>query len=116
MIHGIHGNRKNGVDTVENPAANLQFDYFEDLIRYLNSGGDSYNARFRTYSFHYVSERHSTQEIAKALRDRLDERPEFHGKRLIIIAHSMGGIVARHYMLQTTNCGYPFGGQSAGEE
>lgn len=109
LIHGIHGNRKNNSDTV----SNLNVKYFENLIRYLNSGGSAYNSAFKTYSFHYVSDRHTTQEIAKALRDRIDETCEFGDKPVIIVAHSMGGIVARQYMLQATNRG-TYAGQQAG--
>lgn len=110
LIHGIHGNRHDGVDSIDQ----LYPHYFHNLILSLNESGASYNDHYKTYKFHYVSDRYTTQEIAQALRDRIDEMCEFGNKELIIVAHSMGGIVARHYLLQTTNRG-TYSGQAAGE-
>ncbi len=109
LIHGIHGNAKNGSDTIANP----NYAYFENLVRYLNLGGAAYNNAFKTYSFHYVSDRYTTKQIGRALRDRLDATAELAGKDVIIIAHSMGGIVARHFMLQSSANG-PAAGACSG--
>lgn len=112
LIHGIHGNRTcqfvvNCSDTVNSPNP----DYFKNLILQLNNAGNAYNDRFKTYKFHYVSDRYTTRQIAEALRDHIDEmdgtngKPDFRDKQIVIIAHSMGGIVARQYMLLPTTSG-----------
>lgn len=107
LIHGIHGNQwpeaeRSGhcFDCAWDPYPH----YFRGLIEYLNSS-TVYNSKYKTYKFHYVSDRHTAQEIGQALRDHIDEMCEFGAKKIIIIAHSMGGIVSRHYMLQTTQRG-----------
>ncbi|MBK8467292.1 MAG: hypothetical protein IPL32_15855 [Chloracidobacterium sp.] len=113
LIHGIHGNRHGEIDEVDPP--NLLYPhYFKNLILSLNDSGDAYNNHFKTYKFHYVSDRHTTQEIAQALRDRIDEMCEFGNKEIIIVAHSMGGIVARHYMLEPARRG-TYSNQLSGE-
>jgi len=116
LIHGIHGNAWGGGDSVDLP----NWWYFTTLIRFLHIHGSSGRGRsdvenrFKLYSFHYVSDRYTASEISKALRDRIDENPEFAGQRVVIVAHSMGGLVARHYMLQPTTPGaYP--GSPSGE-
>ena len=112
LIHGIHGNRYPGLDldSVQFP----HFKYFSTLINALNlGGGTEYNSAFKTYSFHYVSDRYTTEDIGKALRDHIDETCELADKPIIIVAHSMGGIVARQYMLQRANRG-AYAGEDAG--
>lgn len=96
LIHGVHGNRRPGSsdDTVSNPYAH----YFSNLIVYLNQKGAAYNGAYKTYKFHYVSDRFKAADIARALQERIDEKPEFQNKEIILIAHSMGGLVARHYL------------------
>jgi len=112
LIHGNNGNRwpdwmrpghcsQNMYDCASDPYLH----YFHDLILNLNDSGNSYNSNFKTYKFHYVSGLHTTQEIGKALRDKIDERSEFAGKSVILVAHSMGGLVARQYMLQPSYTG-----------
>jgi len=122
LIHGIHGNRWDEVRWPNHCGGAIPADcawdpflhYFHDLILYLNDSGSSYNNNYKTYKFHYESDKYTTKNIAKALRDRIDSTPEFANKEIILVAHSMGGIVARHYMLQTANSG-PYPGQASGQ-
>ena len=107
LIHGIHGNQTSfGFDTTAQPNT----EYFKNLVTYLNKS-NSYNLGFKTYRFHYVSDKYSIWEIAEALRQRIDEmdgaagRPDFRNKPIIIIAHSMGGIITRQYLLLKTQSG-----------
>jgi len=105
LIHGIHGNRlPDGTDDVFRP--NLP--YWEKLVSHLERDPirESFRARYKLYRFHYVSDKHRAWELARALRNDLDAfrmaDPDFD-KPLVIIAHSMGGLVARYYMNKHSN-------------
>ncbi len=89
---------------------------FKNLVQYLQSD-NSYKAGFKTYVFHYVSDAFTTRQIAEALRERIDENCDLSDRRLVIVAHSMGGLVARHYMSLRTQSGSnsQFLNQKAGE-
>jgi len=102
LVHGLHGNRTGIIapDTADNPNQN----YFKNLILHLNNGTD-YNNRFKTYKFHWVSDKWTTRQIALALLDRIDERSEFANKQIIIITHSTGALIARQYMTLRTLSG-----------
>ena len=101
LIHGVFGNQdasKN--DSAVNPVRN----YFIGLLMHWQNH-PYFNRKYKLYRFHYVSNKHNLCEIAAALRDRLDElmesKAEFRNP-LVIVAHSMGGLVARYYMNEFT--------------
>lgn len=114
LVHGLHGNRTGLInpDTVDNPNQK----YFKNLIVYLNNS-PNYNTGFKTYKFHWVSDKYTTRQIAEALRERIDERSEFANKEIIIITHSTGGLIARQYMTLRTLSGTDprFTNRAAGE-
>jgi YVTN family beta-propeller protein len=106
LIHGIHGETDNG--------------YFDNLIYYLGKL-TSFNAKYKIYRFGYRSDKYSVYDIAASLRNRIDDlvrqNSQLKSKQFIIIAHSMGGLVARSYMNQhnTDYGGSPYQGLRAGE-
>ncbi|MCA1626289.1 MAG: hypothetical protein LC778_21365, partial [Acidobacteria bacterium] len=102
FIHGIHGNRWSngaykGIDDISKP--NRQ--KFEPFLKHFNK--DEFELKYKIYRFHYVSDKYSVSQIARALRNDLDSEicdDAKFDKPFVIVAHSMGGLVARSYMNQ----------------
>lgn len=114
LVHGIHGNQwpygeLKGFDNVETPYPH----YFRGLIENLNT--DEYNSEFKTYKFHYESDKYTLQELGEAMRDRIDRIPGLNDRKVIIVAHSMGGLVSRAYMLQRSYAGTLYNDQESGK-
>jgi pimeloyl-ACP methyl ester carboxylesterase len=111
LIHGIHGNEANGSDNI----AQLNRAYFAGLLN--NFYNKKFQSKYKVYRFHYVSDKHPVNEIARALRNDLDSRicvePGFD-KPLVIIAHSMGGLVGRSYMNYYPHYAGLYAGQEGG--
>jgi pimeloyl-ACP methyl ester carboxylesterase len=117
LIHGIHGNRVDGDD---DPQAVTNDGYFSSLISYLKTTNPTFVQRFKIYRFHYRSDYRSVWEIARSLRNRIDDlvqqNPQLESKKFVLVAHSMGGLVARSYMNEhDTDFGPTFKGRRGGE-
>ena len=95
-------------------------DTWNNFISYYNGGaGATLKATYKLYRFSYVSNSVNLAELGRALRDVLDiasanDPQNFGNKRLAIIAHSMGGLIARYFMGLPQQQG-PFAGQNGGE-
>ena len=101
LIHGIHGNvtgESLGVkaDSIDYP----NWGYWQNYIDYFYKSG--LNNQYILYAFFYVSDKHSVWQIARSLRNKIDELTDSGNfsddKQFVIVAHSMGGLVARSYM------------------
>ena len=96
LIHGIHGNRPpGGEDDLIHPYRK----YWLNFLNYFYNSNLPDN--YKIFRFHYVSDIHPVSEIAKALRNKIDNHTDsgaFPNKQFVIVAHSMGGLVARSYM------------------
>ena len=70
-------------------------------------------AKFTPYLFQYCSDREPVAKIAEQLRDAIDanlkDRPH------VIVAHSLGGLVATSYMAETTHSTGMWKGKRSGE-
>ncbi|OPL15773.1 MAG: hypothetical protein AVO38_09645 [delta proteobacterium ML8_D] len=120
LIHGIHGNQwPTDVDDVNNP-----FLYYWQTFRMFFYSWDKSGLKdkYKLYSFWYESDQISVDEISQGLRDWIDERSfqepgtpdKLDDRPFVIVAHSMGGLVARAFMNQTLNIGQ-WPGHSGGE-
>jgi triacylglycerol esterase/lipase EstA (alpha/beta hydrolase family) len=69
------------------------WDNFKDYL--LNDS--TLSANFKPYYVKYWSNAVPVDEIAEALRDEL-ENQEWYQQKMVIVAHSMGGLVARSFM------------------
>lgn len=115
FIHGLTGNQVGREDSIASP--NLAV--WEPLVARLRAADrDGVLRRFKLYQFHYESHRHSTWELGRALRNALDREiladPDFD-REIVIIAHSMGGLVARQYMNEHSHNVGQFAGRRGGE-
>jgi pimeloyl-ACP methyl ester carboxylesterase len=109
FVHGIWGNRwpeagPPDPDTTATPYP----DYFRPMLNVLAGSrwGTDLARKYKVYRFHYLSDvaGNSTRIIGEALRNHLDliiqANPSWT-PRILIVAHSMGGLVSRFYMNET---------------
>ena len=113
LIHGIHGRSGDGgfIDT------NSTFDGWESLIAAFNYNY-SLNSKYAIYRFSYDSDKWAVWDIAKSLRNWLDyfiTAGKVPDTTFVIIAHSMGGLVARAYMQQHKHNAGIYAGHDGGE-
>src|SRR3990167_10535102 len=93
LIHGIHGNQQEDeTDDINNPNRG----YWQRFIMHFYNSSNL-NKAYKLYRFHYVSDKIDVDHISQGLRYWINlafgtNRP------IVILAHSMGGLVARSYM------------------
>ena len=111
LIHGWNP------ESIPGPALTATWNNF---ISYYNSAaGIDLKATYKLYRFSYVSNVVDLATLGGALRDVLDtvsaaDPQNFGSKRVAIVAHSMGGLIARNFMGLQQLQG-PFAGQKGGE-
>src|SRR5690242_16419008 len=93
LIHGIHGipNGKTVCDGDGN--------YWSSFENYFSNAG--LNASFKLYEVYYVSDIYSVSFLGLQLRGVLDSAVSngaFPNQPFVIVAHSLGGLVARAFM------------------
>lgn len=112
LVHGLHGNAVGNSDDI----ANLNADYFEALISFLTDD-PGIRERYKIFRFHYVSDVFPIADIGRAFRNDVDDAIQqgmLPDIEFAIVAHSMGGLVARAYMGETHAVGL-YAGQPAGK-
>jgi len=112
FIHGIHGNeitpdevgcyKKRYKDKIDDPKNAPNKCYFQSLIGQLNRPSKTpLSTNYKIYKYHYRSDVQNVDIIGRELGMLLDkmisQSPDFD-KEFMIVAHSMGGLVARAYM------------------
>jgi triacylglycerol esterase/lipase EstA (alpha/beta hydrolase family) len=114
LIHGNHGNQDNGNDSVLQPNRN----YFLKFLDNFFLKDPQLDGKYKIYRFHYESDRLPVSRIGRALRNHIEQtmcdEPGFD-KKFVIVAHSMGGLVARSYMNEYNHNSGAFSGRKAGE-
>jgi hypothetical protein len=93
LIHGIHG-VPNG-----RTVCNGDGDYWSSFEKYFSNAG--LDASFKLYEVYYVSDTYPVSFLGLRLRDALDSAVSsgsFPNQAFVIVAHSMGGLVARAFM------------------
>jgi hypothetical protein len=115
LIHGLDGT-SSPVFTAIDGTTSAEKNYFANLIEYFYTSDlkDSY----KLYRFHYLSNQVTVQEIAQGLREWLDDyiqQEKIDDVSLVIIAHSMGGLVSRSFLEEQTHMAGRYAGQLCGE-
>jgi len=115
LIHGVHGTDTTTFTAIDGTTANEKT-YFNNFINYFYSSG--LKDRYQLYRFHYLSDQLSIKDMGQGLREWIDDfiqNKKIKDGKIVIVAHSMGGLVARSYMQeqQHTNGFYAtqFGGE-----
>jgi pimeloyl-ACP methyl ester carboxylesterase len=92
LVHGVHGSKNvSGSDAAE---------YWSEFGKKFCSKRDLKN-KYKIYLFSYTSDKHPVREIGQSLRNTLDDfirQGKIRDSELVILSHSMGGLVARSYM------------------
>lgn len=108
LIHGIHGTEKN--QTIN--ATNGYWNVF--LNRFLkDKTEDSLQSKYEIYLFQYRSDLISAYNIAFELGQAIDN--VIPNRRHVILAHSMGGLVAKNYMVYYKHVSGNWKGGTGGE-
>ena len=116
LVHGLHGNQQpDGSDVIAEP--NLNRNYWSSFLADFSANAD-FLAKYKIFRFHYVSDVYPVWEIARAFRNKLDEAVSvgtLPDTPFVLIAHSMGGLVARSYMQEYSHVTGVYCGQRGGE-
>ena len=98
LIHGIHGNYNESIekDTIYECRNNCNRIYWEKFLNYFYS--TELVKYYKIYRFHYMSDILPIRELGEGLDINIDRKDEITNKQIVILAHSMGGLVARSYM------------------
>ena len=123
LIHGIEGGTvswQNGVQTATTDTWDKFLEYYNQSCDPLTNQGCDLQNTYRIYEFIYQSDLYSVYDLAGSLRNQIDAAVSAHlmpDGPVVLLAHSMGGLIARSYMSQyQTNQGASnYNGQLAGE-
>jgi triacylglycerol esterase/lipase EstA (alpha/beta hydrolase family) len=121
LIHGINGNTNpaTGTDTI----GWLNRDYWLAFLNYFNY--PAFQQAYKIYRFHYVSNEFSTWELGRSLRNQIDvmtsqdsnwdiDTSTGNRKQIMVVAHSLGGLVSREYMNEHDTTAGAWAGERAG--
>jgi hypothetical protein len=98
LVHGIHGTGVDPACAIDAPARSDC--NWSPLIDYLKKNDTETWRKTRIYIYRYISDKsHDAWMIGHELRNRIDAQKQIPpNAQLLIVAHSMGGIVARNFM------------------
>ncbi|HMG86727.1 MAG TPA: choice-of-anchor D domain-containing protein [Terracidiphilus sp.] len=122
LIHGNNGNTNDatGTDTI----SYLNRNYWSAFLNYFDYA--AFQQKYKIYRFHYVSNDYSTWELGRSLRNQIDVLTSQDSnwdaidpstgtpKQIVIVAHSMGGLVAREFMNEHNTYAGVWSGQRTG--
>jgi len=118
LIHGLDG-------TSSIPPTSAYLTVFENLSLYLTQQDPSFSQNYKIFTYHYLSNEYTVSQIGAALETWLDyfrqswdpygEGDTPFDRDIVIIGHSMGGLVARALMNEDTISAGAKNGQAAGE-
>lgn len=106
LIHGI-----NGTKPCEERAKEKEYwGKFKEMFRQ----GTDLQEKYSLYLFQYCSGQTEVSKIALELRDLIDENLNLRDRNHVILAHSMGGLVAKSYMAETVHLQGKWKGRTGG--
>ena len=122
LIHGLDGTEDlqgNGIIEDQDIIKSRQ-SYWKDFLEYFNRHPrhPDLSNYYKIYEYYYLSNIKSVWNIARSLRNHIDV--ELHKGKIadvpfVILAHSMGGLVARSYMEEHWENVGKYKGKRAGE-
>ncbi|MBE7516499.1 MAG: alpha/beta fold hydrolase [Chloracidobacterium sp.] len=105
LIHGHEG-------VPDDADINADAHYWDALLAAFENDKQA-AARFTPYLFQYCSDREPVSVLAERLRDLIDDR--LPDRSHVIVAHSMGGIIATAYMAETVHRSGQWKGKKGGD-
>ena len=115
LIHGIKGTSLLNFPFIDGNGTKEK-EYFQNFINYFYE--QNLHKNYHLYRFHYLSNQYSVQNIAQALQIKLDTfilNNAIADTKFVIVAHSMGGLIARSYMEEHKHNEGNFSGLYCGE-
>ena len=116
LIHGL-----DGTTSISSPDLTV----FQNLSLFLSADDPKFSQSYKIFTFHYLSNVYTVAQIGAALETWLDyfreswdpygEGDKPFDRNLVIIGHSMGGLVGRAMMNENTIAAGVKAGQPAGE-
>ncbi len=104
----IHGHQ--GVDSRQ--SVDQDVGYWNKFLAAFQQNAEA-SSKFTIYLFQYCSDREPVAKIAEQLRDAIDAR--LNDRPHVIVAHSLGGLVATSYMAETTHLSGVWKGKRGGD-
>lgn len=106
LIHGIQATTDEANVETDNRS-------WAEFLKLFNSKDSQLKSQFAVYLFQYCSDREPVAVIAEKLRDLIDLKIPDRGH--VIVAHSMGGLVAKSYMGRLEHIRGHWKGKKGGE-
>jgi triacylglycerol esterase/lipase EstA (alpha/beta hydrolase family) len=106
LVHGKGG-------TSSDAKVDAESQTWTDFIRVFNDRTNGLKDKYSLYLFQYCSDRENVAVIASSLRDLTDEK--LIDRDHVIVAHSLGGLIAKTYMAQTEHKQGNWKGKKGGE-
>jgi len=106
LVHGLQGVEDRGDTAVLD-------DYWNTFVTKFWKTDKVLQARYALYAFQYCSDRVDVSAIANELRNLIDA--ELTDREHVILAHSMGGLVATSYMAETVHLNGNWKDKAGGE-
>ncbi len=108
LIHGNHGTGDSDSVTARTES------YWKEFVRQVwNDPATGIGQKYELFIFKYCSDRVGVKEIADAFGRQIDEK--LNDRPHVILAHSMGGLIAKSYMVGYRHSGGIWKGKLGGE-
>lgn len=104
----IHGHQ--GVDSQQ--SVDQDVGYWNKFLAVFQQNAEA-SAKFMIYNFQYCSDREPVAKIAEQLRDAVDK--QLADRPHVILAHSLGGLVATSYAAETSHLSGKWKGKRGGD-
>lgn len=108
LVHGINAEADPGSNLIFGIGASYSSLYYKwgNFLTFFNSRPELV-AKYKIYGYGYRSNEKTVSKLAEdfgtLIRKLEIQNPELAGKRIAIIAHSMGGLITREFMLNPQN-------------
>ncbi len=116
LIHGFTGTDQTTFDGIDGETA-AEKAYFAEFLDFFYATA-SLNDAYDLYRFHYLSNVVDVPTIAADLRLWIEDfiaAGDLRDAEVVLIGHSMGGLVARSYMEEQAHAAGAFSGKKGGE-
>ncbi len=106
LIHGIQATQDRASVETDNQT-------WAEFLKLFNAKDSPLSARYSIFLFQYCSDREPVSAIAAKLRDLIDQK--LPGREHVIVAHSMGGLIAKSYIGETEHAQGVWKGKRGGD-
>lgn len=106
LIHGIQATTDSSNVETDNKT-------WAEFLKLIDAKDSQLNGRFSVYLFQYCSDRVTVSALGDKLRDLIDQK--IPDRPHVIVAHSMGGLIAKSYIGRTEHIRGLWKGKKSGE-